>query len=298
MNTPEELLRHMQGHATREDLLRRHTSARLINASIRNGAIVRLRRGHYALPDLPAAPALAIECAGVLSHASAAQFWALSMIDTPREAHVTIRRNAHPVRPPHVRFHRRLLSTNDISPSVGSLQVTTPLRTVIDCAATMSFKDALSIADSALHVGMLTIDVLRAGAAAYRGRGAQNVRRVARHATHLAVNPMESALRAICIESRLGDFTPQFWVETAAGKYCLDLADVARKIDLEADGYEHHGHRKALHYDCTRNCELTRRGWLVLRFSWEHIMLHPEWVAEVIRDTLQQRRVRRGSKTC
>ncbi|GAB3265042.1 DUF559 domain-containing protein [Arthrobacter pigmenti] len=297
MNAPEELLKYMQGHATRKDLLR-HTTGRSIAASIRNGAIVRLRRGHYALPDLPAAPTLAIECAGVLSHASAAQYWGFSMIETPRKAQVTIRRNAHPARPPHVRLHRRLLSPIDISPGVGSLQVTTPLRTVVDCAATMSFKNALSIADSALHVGALTIDVLEAAAGAYRGLGARNVRRVARHATHLAVNPMESALRAICIESRLGDFIPQFWVETPAQKYCLDLADVSRKIDLEADGYEHHGHRKALHYDCTRNCELTRRGWLVLRFSWEHIMLHPEWVSDVIRDTLQQRPVRRRSKTC
>jgi very-short-patch-repair endonuclease len=48
---------------------------------------------------------------------------------------------------------------------------------------------------------------------------------------------------------------------------------------LEADSFEHHGHRSALARDCQRYSELTSRGWLVLRFAWEHVIFDPAWVA-------------------
>lgn len=46
---------------------------------------------------------------------------------------------------------------------------------------------------------------------------------------------------------------------------------------------EFHGHRKALHTDCGRYNALVLRGWTVLRFSWEHVMLDPDYVADVLR---------------
>ncbi|WP_211236496.1 endonuclease domain-containing protein [Arthrobacter castelli] len=119
---------------------------------------------------------------------------------------------------------------------------------------------------------------------------------MAKHANRHAANALESALRAICIENRLGDFVPQVQVKDGHVNYRLDLADQERMIDLESDGYAYHSHRKALHDDHTRDCELIRRGWVVLRFSWEHVMLQPRWVAAVIRETLQRRRVRPGRK--
>lgn len=288
MYPPEEVLRLLGGNSTRNELLR-HSTSRSITASVQSGRILRVRLGHYALPDLPQGPALAIKSAGVLSHASAAQNWEFDMIDTARLAHVTVRPNAHPVRLPEVTLHKKPLGSHEVYSQTTGLWVTTPIRTVLDCAAEMPFKEALAIADSALRMGKVSSHDLQAEASVFRGRGAAKVRKIAEHASRLAANPMESALRAICIENRFGNFTPQFWIRDGETRYCLDLADEDRMIDLEADGFEHHGHRSALRYDCTRNCELTRRGWLVLRFSWEHIMLEPEWVTNVIRDTLQWR---------
>lgn len=293
MYTPEEVLAYFNGVGTRAAILQ-HSSARRIAASVRSGTIVRMRRGVYGLPELPKASALAIKTAGVVSHISAAEHWEFGLVRRPAATHVTIPENSNAKPIKGVRFHRRPLGHHETDDRGGGLRVTSPMRTVIDAAATLPFNEALAIADSALRQGAITSYDLNAEEASFSGQGRAHVSRIARHATGLAANPLESSLRAICIENRLGRFVPQLWVRDWSLSYRLDLGDENRMIDLEADGYAHHGHRKDLHYDHTRNCELIRRGWLVLRFSWEHVMLDPNWVAGIIRDTLRHRRVRPG----
>jgi hypothetical protein len=79
--------------------------------------------------------------------------------------------------------------------------VTTPSRTVIDCARLLPFDEALAIADSALRSGFVTREELTE--ADVRGAGALAVRRVVRHADPRAANPFESVLRALCLEAGL-----------------------------------------------------------------------------------------------
>ena len=66
---------------------------------------------------------------------------------------------------------------------------------------------------------------------------------------------------------------------------------------LEADSFEFHGERAAFSRDCERYDELVSRGWLVLRFSWEQVMLRPAWVSRVIERTVRRRRAERGRMT-
>ena len=80
--------------------------------------------------------------------------------------------------------------------------VTTPFRTVIDCARLLPFDEALAVADSALRSGLVTREEL--DAIDVRGAGAAAVRRVLRHADARAANPFESVLRALCLEAGLG----------------------------------------------------------------------------------------------
>ena len=63
---------------------------------------------------------------------------------------------------------------------------------------------------------------------------------------------------------------------------------------LEADSFEFHGERSALSRDCERYDELASRGWIVLRFTWEQVMLRPGWVAQVVERTVRRRRAERG----
>lgn len=69
----------------------------------------------------------------------------------------------------------------------------------------------------------------------------------------------------------------------------VDLADERVKIVLEADSFEWHGSREALERDCIRYDRLTADGWLVLRFSWDRVMNHPEWVRDIVLRTLAHR---------
>lgn len=295
MYLPEDVLRAKFGTTTRQEILE-YSSARLITASVQSGAIIRLRRGVYGLPDLPEATSVGLQTSGVLSHDDAAQYWKFDLATRPETVHVTVPTNSNAKSRTGVSLHHRLLQRDEIFSPAPGLRYTVPLRTVLDCASVMTFRDALAVADSALLSGWIGREDLQAGAKAFSGYGAGNVRRVAKHGNSNAANALESALRAICIEYRLGNFEPQVQVKDESISYRLDLADQERMIDLEADGYGYHSDRKALHYDHTRNCELTRRGWAVLRFSWEHIMLQPQWVAAVIREVLQQRRVRPGRR--
>jgi very-short-patch-repair endonuclease len=171
--------------------------------------------------------------------------------------------------------------------------VTTPLRTVVDCFRTMPFADALAVADSALRRELIDADRLAAEAARLVGPGAPAARHVAALADGKAANPFESALRAIVLDAGLSDFVPQLKVSGRGFSAYVDLGDKRRRIALEADSFEWHGQRSALDRDCRRYDELVRRGWLVLRFSWEQVMFDRAWVAEVVADAVAFRRLRR-----
>jgi very-short-patch-repair endonuclease len=61
-----------------------------------------------------------------------------------------------------------------------------------------------------------------------------------------------------------------------------DLTDARLKVVLEADSFAWHGDRAALHRDANRYNALVAAGWVVLRFSWEEVMFHPERVRGVL----------------
>ena len=61
-----------------------------------------------------------------------------------------------------------------------------------------------------------------------------------------------------------------------------DFVDVSLRIVLEADSFEWHGGRAQLSADARRYDLLVVNGWLVLRFSYEHVMGQPEFVHRVL----------------
>lgn len=63
------------------------------------------------------------------------------------------------------------------------------------------------------------------------------------------------------------------------------------RLAVEGDSYTYHGTRAAFVADCARYDELVRGGWLVLRFAWEHAMFTPQWMVDVVRDVVRDRRM-------
>ena len=129
------------------------------------------------------------------------------------------------------------------------------------------------------HLDYLAVQAL---ARDLRGPGAARARRTAALADGRAANPFESALRAICLEVDGLDVVPQVTIRDPHLLGRPDLTDVRLKVVLEADSFEWHGDRAALHRDANRYNALVAAGWLVLRFSWEEVMFHPERVRAVL----------------
>ncbi|MEH3076963.1 MAG: DUF559 domain-containing protein [Quadrisphaera sp.] len=264
------------GVARREQLDVHH---RVLARAVDAGAVLRVARGTYALSSQTAPLLAAAQAGGVASHASAAQLWLLDLVTAPKLPHVTVRRNRRltPAAATGLVPHWSHLPDVDVDGLV-----TTPLRTVVDCARVMPFPEALAIADSAMRRRLVEEGELRDRAERTRGAGRQAVLRVARHASPEPANPFESALRGIAIDAGVSGLHPQLPLEVRGSFIRPDLVDPRLRLVAEADSFEWHGGRRALASDCRRYDELVANGWTVLRFAWEQVMFDQEWVAEML----------------
>jgi very-short-patch-repair endonuclease len=270
-----EVLAQRGGSATFADL-RAAVPVRGIRNALQSGRIHRVAKGVYALPDAPSALRAARSQGGVVSHLSAAQHWGMKVITPPLQPHVTL---------PRGRVRRTMgqacvLHWADV-PSVGD--VTIPLRTVLDCIRILPLTEALAVADSALHEGIVDLDDLIAAAAQLRGPHRRRIREVVGLADGRAESVLESALRGILIEAGIDGFEPQVVVRDRDFSARIDLGHPVLMVGLEAEGFEHHGTRRALVKDCRRHVNLSIRGWVLLRFSWEDVMYDREWVVAAVR---------------
>jgi very-short-patch-repair endonuclease len=216
----------------------------------------------------------------VLSHASAAAYWGLQLVHKPDVVHVSVPHGARPAPQVGVQLHQSTLADEDVRDDI----VTSPLRTVLDCATALPFREALAVADSALAHRFVQPDQLTDAATATRGRGRPRRIAVARHADRRAENALESALRGTLIERGFDDLEPQHELRARGVDWHVDLGDPLRRIAVEAEGYQTHGTRKAFAEDCERYDEFVRLGWLVVRFAWEHVMFREAWVGDVVGD--------------
>ena len=189
---PVDALRELGGVSRRRELLRQTSRKRLDRAVLRS-EVTRTSRGVYRLAAADLALVRAAELRGVASHLSAATLhgWEVAFpatcpwITVPRNVGVSGEGDC-------------FVFWADLSDEAGL--VTSPVRTVTDCARRLEFGPALAVADSALRHGDVTRAGLVEAAAVVRGKGAARARRVAAHASGLAANPFESMLRAIAIE--------------------------------------------------------------------------------------------------
>ena len=170
----------------------------------------------------------------------------------------------------------------DLTPNERDGLVTSPHRTVIDCAKELPFRQALSVADSALRHRDVDHDRLVELALALPSNGRTQALRVVTEASPLAANPFESALRGIALDVPGLSVRPQVWISELGFRGRPDLVDETRRIVIEAESFEFHGQRRHLKRDCERYTGLVIRGWTVVRFAWEHVMFEPDYVRDCL----------------
>lgn len=248
--------------------------------------VLRTARGRYCLRSVAEHRATAHALTGTVSHLSAATAYGWKVKWVADRAWVTVPRKRHLVVRPGDGVR---LAWSDLTAEERSAGLTSPVRTVLDCARVLAFDEALCVSDSALRAGDVSQEQLLAGAARLRGPGAGVARAVAKAADGRAANPLESVLRAIALDIPGVSMQPQHLVADTGLYATLDLGDPVERLALEAEGFEAHRTRKDLHRDARRYTELSIRLWTVLRYSWEDVMLDPDWVRWTIRVFLAER---------
>jgi very-short-patch-repair endonuclease len=274
-------LERLGGTAGARDLLRLTTRRRLRRAVAR-GRIVRLSRGRYALPTADDTRRMASRLTAIVCLRSAAAHHGWALKEHPRVPELMVRRGRKlsAEQREGVSIHWANIADDQVVDGV-----TTPLRTVIDCARHLPFDEALAVADSALRSGLVTRADL--DSSDVRGAGADAVRRVLRHADRRAANPFESVLRALCIEAGFV-VEPQAAVDLGTGTIHPDLVCRVLRMAFEADSWSFHASRRAHRRDCARYNLLVINGWRVLRFTWEQVMHDQAYVRWVLAEALRR----------
>ncbi|WP_380164449.1 DUF559 domain-containing protein [Jannaschia sp. R86511] len=258
---------------------------RALQHALDAGLVVRVARGRFVLPGSGRAVTAAVAAPGVLAGVSAAHAHGWRTLHRRDDAVVAVLPGQRVTPVQGVTYRRRGLSADE-----RRAGRTGPLATVLECAASLPFVDALAVADAALRDGSVLREELEDAASVFHGHGAADVRRVARHADARAANAFESGLRGHLLLAGVRGLVPQH-VVTGPGFFAqVDLADPARRVAIEADGFEVHGRRAQLAADLQRHDELLVLGWVTLRFAWEHVMYRPRWVVEQVTSVLDRRR--------
>ncbi|MDV3220349.1 DUF559 domain-containing protein [Intrasporangium sp.] len=265
--------------------LRKVLTKRAIRRAVSDGALLRVSKGRYILPDLAETRRTAVELTAVASHTTAALHWGWGVKKEPVHPHLTFPRGRkRRGRATSAVRHWRSLDPGDVVDG----WVTSQVRTVIDCCLGLPFDEALAVADSSWRDGLDPREVA-SRAALLPVRSRRRVASVLAHADRGAANPFESVLRALCI---LGgaDVVTQYVITDKGFFARVDLAVEELMIVVEAESFEHHADRDSLRSDCRRYTGLAARGWVVLRFTWHEVMYEQDYVIAAVRATIEARR--------
>jgi hypothetical protein len=251
------------------------TSRKRLRAAVAAGHVVRFDQGRYALPEGDLGHEAVRRLRGHLSHLSAARRHGWEVAHPTQWPQLVVA--------PGTDVPRDLSRAETWEYAVSRRDVengsTAKVLTVLLCARDLPFGDSLAVADSALRHGDVTHERLEEAALAWSER----VRRVVAYADGRAANPFESVLRACAIEAGLS-VVPQWEICVDGVTHHVDLADPVRGVAMEADSWEFHSEKKAFERDCRRYNRLVLADWLVLRYTWQQVMLSPAWVVQELRE--------------
>jgi very-short-patch-repair endonuclease len=216
----------------------------------------------------------------VLSHASAAALWEIRPSAAAR-IDVSVRTPGGRAKRPGLRMHRTpTLRADEITEHQG-IRVTTPARTLLDLAATLSRRALERALDEAEIKELYDLASLDAMARAHAGeRGARRLQQALDQDGDptLTDSELEELMRALCDEHHLPRPKQQAWV---AGLR-VDFLFAASRLVVETDGYRYHRTRRAFERDRERDAILARAGYRTLRFTHRQLTRDPTTVAETI----------------
>lgn len=287
-----------------DQLLASGLNARAIAVLVRDGSLVRLRRGCYGRGDwwrdldapsrrrqLISAHALGTltTSAGgfVYSHVSGASLHRLRLWKVDDRVHLT--QAGCPSGISHGRdvvAHTRRVASRELC-FVDGWPCTSLERTVVDCCLMFTVPQAVILVDHAARLGA-DLGMIRAACDALAGRnGVVALRRALELVDARSESAGESLTRELL--HRLGIRPPelQYSVLTPLGEYRMDFAWPKVKVALEFDGkgkyFEYRPTGEVLFAERQREKALTEQGWIFLRIEWKHLFNEVEFKYRVLR---------------
>jgi hypothetical protein len=218
---------------------------------------------------------------GVISHTSAAVMLGIDTWDVRLDRVHVSRRYRYGARA------SRWVSPHDVAEPlstvlVGDVMVTTPARTVVDCARLVSFEQGVVITDSALRSGLVTVTELdRHLHAAAHKMGIARARTVVAFADARSESVGESRSRVLLRQSALPDLELQYRIRDVLGNDVarVDFAIPELKVAGEFDGKVKYGRLlrpgesagDAVFEEKRREDAVRDLDWQVVRWVWAEL---------------------------
>jgi very-short-patch-repair endonuclease len=215
--------------------------------------------------------------AAVFSHTTAAWIW--SLIDAePTRIHLTVPGRRRSL--PDVRLHR---SRDLARATYGDLPVTSVARTLVDLAGMLSFRELRRALAEADYQNQLSISEVKS--VLKQGRhGSRALRRALnQHLPQLAhtLSVLEERFLELC----QGTGLPLPEINAQVGGMRVDALWRQRRLVAELDGSAAHGGWAQVSRDRERELALRRRGFQVVRYTWQQITVRP---IQVVADLSEQ----------
>jgi very-short-patch-repair endonuclease/predicted transcriptional regulator of viral defense system len=281
------------GVVSRRQLLDAGLSAKAIRTRVETGRLLQLHRGVYAVGHRHLrreafwlAAVLAVP-GGVLSHRDAA---GLHGIRPANHRKIDVTTTGRAENHPRIAVHRtRTLGAGDVT-TVGGIRVTTVARTLVDLATTVPIDHlakAIREADRLRLLDTLSLHEAIDRTARRRGKGHAAIQHALAGHDRLATTHTRSSLEDAFLNllHRHGLPTPQTNILVEGIE--VDAVWRAQRLVVELDGWQYHRTRHAFQRDRTRDAQLARAGYRVLRFTHDQVVREPAWVVQVLRDLLQ-----------
>ena len=169
-----------------------------------------------------------------------------------------------------LRRHRLRLAADDLVRTRTGLLVTSPLRTLVDCARLLAPDAAVCVMDAALHTRLVSRTDVELALDARAGRpGSAALRRASTAADGRAESCAETLTRLLVLPV-LPSLEPQ--VELCDDRGLLvarfDLGDRVRRLAVETDGKAGHSGPAMVAKDRARDLRTERYGWWTERVTW------------------------------
>ena len=274
------------GNVSRAQVLALGGNDNMIRHRVRTHRYFRSFTGVYSLGRAPrtaleiaSAAVLACGEGAVLSHMSALALWGLAN-RWPKRPEVTVPCDR---RPKGITVHRTTSPTRKDVRKHQGIPVTSPARSILDCAPRLTDAQLARLVNDALLGGHLR-----------RAHLAELLQR--RHCPRLLPfietgdgptrSQFEDAFKRFCKRFRL----PEPKINTKICGHEVDAYFEQDKLIVELDGYEYHSSRSSFESDRLRDARMLELGIATIRITWDRLMNEPQTEARRLLRILQERR--------